>query len=205
MSATASSRCFLAFTFSFATSGVHRAVTFRPINLIPAQDYGRFPFDVHNRFLLGGNYSVPWGISISPFLALNSGSPFNITVGQDLNERQPVQRPPLLCHLFEHRRDEHKIRQFDFNPSADSARIPYNYVTAPGNSSTNLRLSEAISASDLAPSARQVEVSNGPAPGGGGRGPGGGGPGGVGLGPGGLSSSGGRPPMLDQQASRRYS
>ncbi len=42
-------------------------------------------------------------------------------------------------------------------------------------------------------------------PGGGGRGPGGGGPPGGGLGPGGLSSSGGRPPMLDQQASRRYS
>ena len=41
--------------------------------------------------------------------------------------------------------------------------------------------------------------------GGGGRGPGGGGPPGGGLGPGGLSGGGGRPPMMDQQASRRYS
>ena len=60
--------------------------TYFPSNQFdPRADYGRSTFDIHQRFLLGGNYSAPFGVSISPFLVLNSGTPFNITVGQDLN------------------------------------------------------------------------------------------------------------------------
>jgi hypothetical protein len=78
-------------------------------------------------------------------------------------------------------------------------------VTGPGQFSTNLRVSKSIG---IGPRTERATGGgfNGPPPGGGGgRGPGGGGAPGGGLGPGGLSSSGGRPPMLDQQASRRYS
>ena len=60
--------------------------TYFPSNQFdPRADYGRSTFDIHQRFLLGGNYSAPFGFSISPFLVLDSGTPFNITVGQDLN------------------------------------------------------------------------------------------------------------------------
>ena len=51
----------------------------------PGADYGRASFDVRNRFLLGGNLQAPFGISVSPMLVSNSGSPFNVTIGQDLN------------------------------------------------------------------------------------------------------------------------
>jgi hypothetical protein len=170
----------------------------------PRSDYGRSTFDVHNRFLLGGNYSAPFGFSLSPFLVLDSGTPFNITVGQDLNGDNQFNDRPSYANSNSIDVVNTQYGSFDLNPAADAARIPYNSVTGPGQFSTNLRLSKSIG---IGPRSERAAGGgfNGPPPGGGGRGPGGGGPPGGGLGPGGLSSSGGRPPSLDQQAQRRYS
>ena len=183
------------------TSGV----TYFPSNQFdPRADYGRSTFDIHQRFLLGGNYSAPLGISISPFLVLDSGTPFNITVGQDLNGDNQFNDRPAFATSASTDVMNTKYGNFDLDPAADATRIPYNYVTGPGQFSTNLRVSKSVG---IGPRTERAAGGgfNGPPPGGGGRGPGGGGPPGGGLGPGGLSSSGGRPPMLDQQAARRYS
>ena len=48
------------------------------------EDYGRASFDVRHRMFVGGTVSMPWGLRASPFLIAQSGSPFNITTGQDL-------------------------------------------------------------------------------------------------------------------------
>jgi hypothetical protein len=183
------------------TSGV----TYFPSNQFdPRADYGRSTFDVHNRFLVGGNYLAPFGVSISPFLVTNSGTPFNITVGQDLNGDNQFNDRPAFATSSSTDVMNTKYGSFDLNPSGDAARIPYNYVTGPGQFSLNLRVSKSIG---IGPRSERAANGgfNGPPPGGGGRGgPGGGGPPGGGLGPSGLSSSGGRPPMFDQQAARRY-
>jgi hypothetical protein len=171
----------------------------------PRADYGKSTFDVRQRFLVGGNYSAPFGISISPFLVLNTGTPFNITVGQDLNGDNQFNDRPAFATSSSTDVLNTKYGSFDLNPGAEEARIPYNYVDGPGQFSTNLRVSKSIG---IGPRVEGGVGGGGfggpPGGGGGGRGPGGGGPGG-GLGPGGLSSAGGRPPMLDQQVPRRYS
>ena len=192
------------YVLNFAKADTSGATYFPSNQFDPRADYGRSTFDVHNRFLLGGNYSAPLGISISPFLVLDSGTPFNITVGQDLNGDNQFNDRPAFATSASTDVMQTKYGDFDLNPSADAARIPYNYVTGPGQFSTNLRVSKSIG---IGPRSERAAGGgfNGPPPGGGGRGPGGGGPPGGGLGPGGLSGSGGRPPMLDQQASRRYS
>jgi hypothetical protein len=154
---------------------------------------------------VGGNYLAPFGVSISPFLVTNSGTPFNITVGQDLNGDNQFNDRPAFATSSSTNVMNTKYGSFDLNPSGDATRIPYNYVTGPGQFSLNLRVSKSIG---IGPRSERSASGgfNGPPPGGGGRGgPGGGGPPGGGLGPGGLSSSGGRPPMFDQQAPRRYS
>jgi hypothetical protein len=178
--------------------------TYFPSNQFdPRADYGRSTFDIRQRFLLGGNYLAPLGFSISPFLVLDSGTPFNITVGQDLNgDNQFNDRPAFATSASTDVLDT-KYGNFDLDPAADAARIPYNFVTGPGQFSTNLRIGKSIG---IGPRSERAAGGgfNGPGPGGGGGRGGGGAPGG-GLGPGGLSGSGGRPPMLDQQASRRYS
>ena len=42
-------------------------------------------FDVRNRFVLGGRSHMKYGFRLSPFILAQSGAPFNIIVGQDLN------------------------------------------------------------------------------------------------------------------------
>jgi Carboxypeptidase regulatory-like domain len=193
------------YVVNFAKADTSGATYFPSNQFDPRADYGRSTFDVHQRFLLGGNYLAPLGISISPFLVLDSGSPFNVTVGQDLNGDNQFNDRPAFATSSSTDVIDTKYGSFDLNPSADAARIPYNYLNGPGQFSTNLRVSKSIG---IGPRSERASGGgfNGPPPGGGGgRGPGGGGPPGGGLGPGGLSSGGGRPPMLDQQASRRYS
>ncbi len=73
------------YVLNFAKADTSGVAYFPSNQFNPREDYGRSTFDVHNRFLLGGNYSAPFGISISPFMVVNSGTPFNVTVGQDLN------------------------------------------------------------------------------------------------------------------------
>ena len=193
------------YVLNFAKADTSGATYFPSNQFDPRADYGRSTFDIRQRFLLGGNYSAPFGISISPFLVLNSGTPFNITVGQDLNgDNQFNDRPSFATSSSTDVMDT-KYGSFDLNPSGDAARIPYNFVTGPGQFSTNLRVSKSIGIGPRTERAAGGGFNGLPPGGGGGRGPGGGGAPGGGLGPGGLSSSGGRPPMLDQQVSRRYS
>jgi hypothetical protein len=175
----------------------------------PGFDYGRATFDVHNRFLLGGNIQAPYGISISPMMVADSGSPFNITIGEDINGDNQYNDRPALATSSSTSTLKTTYGTFDLNPAWNQNRIAYNSVTGPGQFSMNLRVSKSIG---VGPRVTGTSSANSGGPGGGGPGgggppPGGGGPGGGGgggLGPGGLSRSGG-PPRPDQQAARRYS
>lgn len=64
------------------TSGNGGAIT-TPYNI--AADYGRTNFDVRNRLFLAGSITLPRYIQFSPFMIAQSGSPYNVTVGQDVN------------------------------------------------------------------------------------------------------------------------
>jgi hypothetical protein len=72
------------YTLSYAhssTGGVSSLVM-NPYDV--AEDYGRAAFDVRHRVFLGGNWNLPHGFAISPFVVANSGAPVNITLGQDV-------------------------------------------------------------------------------------------------------------------------
>jgi len=164
-------------------------------------DYGRASFDVRNRFLLGGNIQAPYGVSISPFLVSDSGTPFDITVGQDLNGDNQYNDRPAYATAGSPNSVTTKYGTFNPDPGAYEARIPYNVGTGPSQFSMNLRISKSFGIGPRIESAAGGGSSGGPPPGGGG--PPGGGSGGGGLGPGGLSGSGG-PPRLEQALPHRY-
>ena len=175
----------------------------------PGADYGRANFDVRNRFVLGGNLQAPFGVSISPMLVANSGTPFNITIGQDLNGDNQFNDRPAYATSASTDILQTSYGTFDLNPAWDQTRIPYNVGTGPGQFSMNLRVSKSVGigpkVTGTAAASSGGQGGQGGPGGPGGGGPGGGGPGGGGgLGPGGLSGSGG-PPRLDQAATRRYS
>lgn len=151
-------------------------------------DYGRASFDVHNRLFFGGTIGLPRGFRLSPFTVFNSGSPYNVTTGEDLagnlqfnvrpafnpNPSTPCTLPTLAgC-------------QFTF-PTGPSNQIPINYLTGPNLFTLNLRLAKTFG---FGPEigGNTAQQGGGP-PGGHGGGPHGGGGGGgtvgFGRGPGG--------------------
>jgi len=173
----------------------------------PSADYGRANFDVHNRFLVAGNLQAPFGVSFSPMLVADSGAPFNITIGQDLNGNNQFNDRPAFATANSTDTAVTQYGSFDLDPAWNQARIPYNYGTGPAQLSMNLRVGKSFGIGPRVDSASSSSAVGPGGPGGGpppGGGPGGGGPPGGGLGPGGLSRNSG-PPRLDQAVARRYS
>ena len=167
-------------------------------------DYGRAAYDIRHRLFLGGSLSLPKGIRLSPFMMANSESPFNITVGEDLNGDSIYNDRPAfaLAGATGTNIIASKWGTFDANPKSGETIIPINYGTGPAQFSLNLRLSKTFGLGRKAESGPSGGGMPGPPPGGGRGGPP---PGGGGLGPGGLSSSGGRPPGgPGSAASHRY-
>jgi hypothetical protein len=187
---------------NFAKADTGGATYFPSNQFDPGEDYGRSSYDTHQRFLIGGNYQGPFGVSLSPFLVFDSGSPFNITLGEDLNGDSIFNDRPSYATASSSDVMKTKYGTFDLNPAYNAKRIPYDLGTGPSQLSMNLRLSKSIGVGPKVDIKANGDLNGGPPPGAGG--PGGGGAPGGGLGPGGLSGSGGRPPGLGQDIPRKY-
>jgi hypothetical protein len=167
----------------------------------PMEDYGRASFDVRNRFLLGGTFSLPYAFRLSPFIIADSGTPFNIIVGQDLNGDSIFNDRPALASTAGPGGQVYVTPYGTFNsvPLPGQTITPINYGNGPALFSLNLRLSKTIG---LGPKVQSHSAS------GRGGGPGGGGRGGGGLGGRGLTGGGGPgggPFVFNGETNRKYS
>jgi len=192
------------YTLNYANSNTAGVGSFPSNSYNLAEDYGRAAFDIRNRVFVGGSWALPRGFRISPFLVASSGTPFNITVGRDLNGDSIFNdRPAFATAPFGANVVRTSYGDFDTNPSASEAPIPINYGTGPGMFSLNLRLSKTFG---LGRKTGGGGVSAG-GPGGGPGGPGGGrgGYGGGGLGGRGLGGGGGGFGGMASAVNTRYS
>jgi hypothetical protein len=180
----------------FFSSGTTSAASFLSNQYDPMADYGRAAFDVRHRAFIGGNVSLPYAFSLSPFVVINSGQPYNLTTGQDNNGDSIFNDRPWFATS---NRNAICTSRADFSVvSANFGQVPVNECTGPANATLNLRLSKTIGFG------RETKGGSGGTGGPGYGGPRGGGRGG-GLGPGGLSGSGGNAPFGGGPAtSRRY-
>jgi hypothetical protein len=108
-------------------------------------DFGRATFDVRHRFTIFGTVNLPWyKIVLSPFVVANTGPPFNITTGQDLNlDRQVNERPSFAGPNADCSSETIRCTPFgNFNlrPLPGDTIIPRNYGNSPGSLSVNLRI-----------------------------------------------------------------
>jgi hypothetical protein len=176
------------YSLSFAEGDTSGASSF-PSNpaLGIGADYGRTAFDVRNRLFFGGSVALPHGFRVSPFIVANSGAPFNITTGTDLNgdsifnDRPAFATSSTLAANFHHT----PWGDFDSAPVPGQPAIPLNSGTSPRQFTVNLRLSKAFG---LGPKLESAAANN-PQQQGGGQQRGGGVPGG--HGPGGPGGPGG--------------
>jgi uncharacterized membrane protein YgcG len=181
------------YALNFASSDTGGPTSF-PSNPydIPA-DYGRASFDIRDRAFLGGTVTLPKGFRLNPFMIINSGTPFNVTVPLDLlgtsilNDR-PALVSPTTCPTVQAAGANILCTQlgtFNIMPVAGQPIIPINNYTGPGQFTFNLRISRTFGFG------RKTDASGNPVRGSGGFNPGiGGGPGGGGRGGGGSGGGG---------------
>lgn len=111
-----------------------------------AQDYGPASFVVRNQFLLGGTLAIPFGLQLSPIMQFESGHPYNVTIGEDLNGDSIFNDRPALAAPGATGPNIVNTPYGSFNtqPLPGQAVIPVNYLTGPSNFSVNLRLSKTF-------------------------------------------------------------
>jgi len=173
----------------FFSSGTSTEASFLSNQFDPMADYGRATFDVRQRAFLFGNISLPYAISLSPFIVINSGAPYNLTTGQDNNGDSIFNDRPFFANSGE---TAVCTSRASFSTVSDGLpEVPINYCTGPANATFNLRLSKTIGFG------RETK-------GGSGGGPHYGGPRGGGLGGRGLSGGGGNPFAIGS-TNRQYS
>ena len=153
-----------------------------------ALDWARSSLQRKHRFMLVGSMAAPWGLRLSPFITLQSGAPYDVTLGRDLfgstlkNARPSFAPGPgddVLC--------QPGFGCFDTNPSLGDAFVPRNYLTSAGMVSVNVRLAKTFGFGGPRGARNNAgDMGGGPGGrmggfgGGGDRGPRGGGPGGGG-------------------------
>jgi hypothetical protein len=163
-------------------------------------EYGRASNDIRHRFVMTGNFRAPWGITLNPFIIVQSGRPFNITLGRDINGDTLNTERPALAPAGADCSDRNikctPFGNFKLTFAPGDVMIPRNFAEGPASTTVNLRVSKTWSfGSEGRSNANQQNRQDGQRNeagqraimgGAGGRGPGGpGGPGGGGPGGGG--------------------
>lgn len=183
------------YTYSNAKGDTSGVGSVPSVSSDPGLDYGRTSFDIANRFMLFGNFMMPWKVSASPMLVAYSGTPYNVTIGSDLTgNNQFNARPTYAASCSEAGAfDTAQFGCLDTNPIGTNEKIiPYGVGTGPDNIAVNMRLAKVIG---IGP---KIKGEQGGGGGGYHHGPGG-------LNGGGLSGSRGGPGRLDQSVARKYS
>jgi len=108
-------------------------------------EYGPAITDVHHRVTVGGSINLRWAVRISPFVVMQSGTPFNITAGNDLfgttqfNARPGIATDPSKPGLI-----PTSYGLLDPNPTAGEPLLPRNNGRGPGQYNLNLRIAKVF-------------------------------------------------------------
>ena len=182
------------YTLNYVNADTGEQATFPSNQFDILQDYGRASYAYRHRVFFGGSVSLPYAFQLSPFLIASSGQPFNITLGQDLNNDSIYNDRPSFATQQTNPADivVTKWGTFDLAPLPGEPVIPINLGTGPARFSLNLRLGKTFGFG---------EKKGGPASASGG-GPGGGTFGRPNRGGGGGGHRG--PWGMDASSSRRY-
>jgi len=136
---------FGSYLYNHAMSNTDSLGTFPANPYSMAGEYGPAATDIRNRVTFGGSISMPLGFRFNPFLVANSGSPFDITAGQDLyGDTLFNARPGLPTNTTKPGLIPTKYGLLDPDPSLGERILPRNYGRGPGIVLFNLRVSKTF-------------------------------------------------------------
>lgn len=130
-----------------------------PINQYDTSgEYSRSNQDIPHRLTFFGTINTFYGIRLNPNLIINSGRPFNITVGRDINRDSLFTERPAFADA---QTTETDLRitpygDFDINPKNGQTIIPRNYGTGAAFSVVNLRVSREFGFGRIAAAAQNA-------------------------------------------------
>jgi hypothetical protein len=108
-------------------------------------DYGRSVLERRSRFQLVGSLPAPMGFRLNPFVIVQSGAPYNMVIGEDLNgDTLQLQRPAFATDLTRSSVRVTQFGAFDIDPEAGQTIVPRDYLTGAGLVSLNLRLARTF-------------------------------------------------------------
>jgi len=133
------------YTFSEAKSDTQGVTSFPTVSQNPGLDYGRASFGIHNRFFLLGSYAAPHGIIVAPLLATQSGTPYNLSIGNDLTANNQFNARPTYGTCGAADVVSTPFGCLDKNPVGKGETIvPYNVGTGPANVVFHMRVSKVF-------------------------------------------------------------
>ncbi len=184
------------YTFNHAMSNTDGLGTYPPNPYDLTGEYGPAATDAHHHVSLTGSINTRWNLRFSPLLTIDSGPPFDITVGRDLygttlfNARPGIATDPNKPGVI-----QTGYGLLDPNPTLDEKIVPRNYGRGPGQILFNVNVTKTFTFGEQRSGA--ATPSSGP-----------GGPGGSGGGPGrsgGVFTTGGGQGASAPVANRHYS
>ncbi len=133
------------YTLNYARSDTQGVDYFPSDPSDPGLDYGRATFDVRHRLTILGSYTGPWGIVMASMLEAQSGTPYNVTIGNDVTGNNQFNARPTygVCGAADVVSTRYGC--LDTNPAGKNERIvPFDVGTGPANAVVHLRLSKVI-------------------------------------------------------------
>lgn len=126
-----------------------------------AADYGRASQDIRQNLFLSVNSPLLYRrIHLGAYMFANSGAPFNITVGQDLNgDSQFNDRPAFATDMTRASVVRTPYGIFDTDPIAGQTIIPVNYGQSPGMVSVSAELYREFTFGPAEPSGPKTGAS----------------------------------------------
>src|SRR5260370_13532770 len=108
-------------------------------------EYGPAAIDVRHRLTLTGSINTKWTLRLNPFVVVQSGPSFDITVGRDLYGTTLFNgRPGIPTDLTKPGLIQTKYGLLDPNPTPDEKTLPRNFGRGPGTVNVNLRVTKTI-------------------------------------------------------------
>ncbi|HMQ02817.1 MAG TPA: TonB-dependent receptor [Pyrinomonadaceae bacterium] len=132
---------FANYSLGFSNSDTDGAGSFPAYSYDLSDEYGRSLFDIRHNFVIGGNFTLPYQFTLSPFIIANGGRPFNITRGLDLNGDLLFTERPTFAQLAAACSSRGVTASYcDVAGQDPNAIIPRNYGEGPGSFTVNLRV-----------------------------------------------------------------
>ncbi len=133
------------YTFNHARSDTQGVGYFPSDPADPGLDYGRAAFDIRHRFTLLDSYTGPWGIVVASLLDVQSGTPYNLTIGNDLTGNNQFNARPTYGVCGAAGVISTQYGCLDTEPAGKNERIvPFNVGTGPANAVMHFRLSKVV-------------------------------------------------------------